>query len=186
MNKTAQTELHRIFLIERLPEPLTPASSHLQVFDSYIENTRVRLRQIRDPYTNVWTRILQQRFPADESEHAVVKLAEIHLNEAEYSVFERFEGREIRKNRYFHEFDRVSFAFDVYLGPLWGLHTAKVDFERREQLENFVPPPFAVFEVTSDPFFAGENLVSRNFSEIQDEVARLGAGLAFVAEVPDE
>ena len=38
---------------------------------------------------------------------AETKLAEIHLNESEYSNFEQFEGREIRKNRYFHEFDRV-------------------------------------------------------------------------------
>ena len=39
MNKTAQTELHRLFLIDGLPEPLMPASSHLQLFDNYIENT---------------------------------------------------------------------------------------------------------------------------------------------------
>src|SRR5258706_3726397 len=115
MNKTAQTELHRLFLIERLPEPLTPASAHLQLFDNYIENTRIRLRQIRDPYAKSWTRTLQQRFPAIESEHAVTKLAEIHLNDAEYAVFAHFEGREIRKNRYFHEFDQASIAFDVYL-----------------------------------------------------------------------
>ncbi len=63
MTKPAQTELHRLFLIERLPEPLTRASSHLQLFDNYIENTRMRIRSIRDPYLKTWTRILQQRFP---------------------------------------------------------------------------------------------------------------------------
>jgi len=174
MNKTAQTESHRLFLIEGLPDPLTPASSHLQLFDNYIENTRIRLRQIRDPYTKEWTRILQQRFPAAADEFAISKLAEIYLNDAEYAAFERFEGREIRKNRYFHEFDLVSFAFDVYLGALWGLNTAKVDFETREQMEAFTPPPFAVFEVTNDPFFWGGNLVEKVFSDVQAEVARLG------------
>ena len=173
MNKTAQTELHRLFLIERLPEPLTPASSHLQIFDNYIENTRIRLRQIRDPYSKAWTRILQQRFPFTDDDYAVTKLAEIHLNDAEYAAFERFEGREIRKNRYFHEFDRLSFAFDVYLGGLWGLNMARVDFETREQLEELIPPPFAIFEVTNDPFFAGENLVEKKFSDVQIEVAIL-------------
>ena len=44
-------------------------------------------------------------------------------------AFEQFEGHEIRKNRYFHEFDLVNFAFDVYLGDLWGLNTARVDFD---------------------------------------------------------
>src|SRR5436189_5713232 len=100
MNKPAMTELHRLFLIERLPEPLTPASSHLQLFDNYIENTRMRLRSIRDPYLKTWMRILQQRVAIADGEFAVSKSAEIHLNDAEYAAFERFEGREIRKNRY--------------------------------------------------------------------------------------
>ncbi len=177
MNKTAQTELHRLFLIEALPEPLTPASSHIQLFDNYIETTRIRLRQIRDPYTRSWTRILQQRFPAGDEQYEVSKLAEIYLNDAEYAVFERFEGREIRKNRYFHEFDLVSCAFDIYLGGLWGLNTAKVEFETREQLEVFMPPPFAVFEITNNPFYWGENLVDKKFSDVQIEVSRSGPPL---------
>jgi CYTH domain-containing protein len=186
MNKTAQTELHRLFLIERLPEPLTPASSHLQLFDGYIENTRMRVRQIREPRANVWTRILQQRFPATENEYAVTKLAEIYLNNEEYGILEPLIGREIRKNRYFHEFDRASFAFDVYLGQLWGLNTARVDFERRDQMDAFVPPPFAVFEVTEDAFFNGENLVGKTFADVQAEVAKIGRQLPPVTEMPDE
>lgn len=185
MNKTAQTELHRLFLIERLPEPLTPASSHLQLFDGYIEKTRMRIRQVRDPYSKSWTRILQQRFPATENEHAVTKLAEIYLNEEEYGILGALVGAEIRKNRYFHEVDRVSFAFDIYLGPLWGLNTARVDFDLREHMDNFVPPPFAVFEVTEDTFFAGDNLVNRTFSDVQAEVAKIGRSLP-AASQPDE
>lgn len=175
MNKTAQTEFHRLFIIESLPEPLTAASSHLQIFDNYIENTRIRLRLMRDPSTKVWTRILQQRFAIDESEQAVTKLAEIHLNDAEYAAFERFRGREIRKNRYFHEFDRVVWAFDCYLGEARGLNIAKIDLESREQMAELVPPPFALIEITGDPFFAGENLVTKNYAEIRAEVERIGS-----------
>lgn len=186
MNKTAQTELHRLFLIERLPEPLTPASSHLQLFDGYISNTRMRLRQIRDPYSGTWTRILQQRFPATEDEYAVTKMAEIYLNDEEFHVFEPFARRMIRKNRYFHEFDRVSFAFDLYLGPLWGLNTARVEFERRDQMNEFIAPPFAKFEVTEDKFFSGENLVNKTFADIQEEVSRIGSLPPPEEEIPDE
>lgn len=175
MNKTAQTELHRLFLVEKLAEPLTPASSHLQIFDNYIENTRIRLRQIRDPYSKAWTRILQQRFPIDEAHGSVSKIAEIYLNDAEYAAFERFEGREIRKNRYFHEIDRVLVAFDVFLGPLWGLNTARVDFETPEALEQYAPPPIFIFEVSNDPFFAGTSLVDKKFEDVQNEVARIGS-----------
>jgi len=186
MTKTAQTELHRLFLVERLPEPLTPASSHLQLFDGYIANTRMRLRQIRDPYTKIWTRVLQQRFPATEEEYAVTKLAEIYLNDAEFAVFEGLASNEIRKNRYFHEFDRVSFAFDVYLGPLWGLNTARVEFSGRDQMNEFVPPPFAIFEVTEDKFFSGDELVGKTFADVQAEVMRIGSSLPPQPEMPDE
>jgi CYTH domain-containing protein len=184
MNKTAQTELHRLFLLDGLPEPLTRSSSHLQIFDNYIEDTRLRLRSIRDPYTKAWARILQQRFSTVDP--GTTKMAEIYLNDSEYAVFERFEGREIRKNRYFHEFDLVTFAFDVFLGDLWGLNIATVDFETHEELTGFEPPPFAVIEITGDPFFSGSQLVGKKFEEVQAEVSKVGREALLTRTMPDE
>jgi CYTH domain-containing protein len=186
MNKTAVTEYYRLFLIEKLPDPLTPASSHIQIFDNYIDGTRMRLRLVRDPGTKAWTRILQQRFTVGEDDASVTKLAEIHLNDAEYSLFEQFEGHEIRKNRYFHEFDRVNVAFDIYLGELWGLNTALVEFSTGEAMREFEPPPFAVIEITGDPFFRGENLVQKGFADVQAEVARLAPSIRTAAMTMDE
>jgi CYTH domain-containing protein len=174
MNNTSLAQFHRLFLIERLPEPLEPKSAHLQIFDNYIEGTRLRLRLVRDPSSRNWTRILQQHIVA-ENDLAEMRLAEIHLNESEYSTFEQFEGREIRKNRYFHEFDRVSFAFDVYLGDLWGLNSALVEFQSADEMNAFDPPMFAVFEVTNDPFFLGKNLVGKKFDDVRARVAQIGA-----------
>jgi len=184
MNKTSTTEHYRLFLVERLPEPLTPASAHLQIFDNYIDGTRLRLRLIRDPATKGWVRILQQHIEIEET--STSKLAEIYLNDEEYSNFEQFEGREIRKNRYFHEFDRVNFTFDVFLGELWGLNTARVDFDTAEVLNSFEPPPFAVFEVTYDPFFVGKNLVSVGFDDVRARVMQTGATDGLNLAVPDE
>lgn len=185
MNKTALSEYYRLFLIERLPDPLRPASAHLQFFDNYIENTRLRLRLIREPKLRTWTRILQQHL-VNENGFGPSKLAEIFLNDQEYSIFEQFEGHEIRKNRYFHEFDRLNFAFDVYLGDLWGLSTARVDFHSEAEMNAFEPPPFAVFEVTGDPFFLGKNLVGKKFADIRAEVAKLGLETPPPSEMPDE
>lgn len=172
MDKTAQTEWSRLFLIERLPEPLTPASSHIQIFDNYIAATGLRLRQIRDPYSNTWNRFIQKRFRVGDGPRAVTKLSEIHLDEDEYSHFAMFEGREIRKNRYFHEFEGVSLVFDVYLGALWGLHTTKAEFETREAMVIFSPPPFALIEVTGNEFFDGSSLVGRSFVDVQAELTK--------------
>ncbi len=89
-------------------------------------------------------------------------------------------------DRYYHEYDRHLFAFDVYLGRLWGLNTVRIDFAAPDEMRQFTPPPFAVFEVTGNEFFDGTDLAARTFADIQDEVARLGATLANVTESPDE
>ncbi len=175
MDKTYRAEYRRRYLIEALPEPLTRASRHLQLFDNYITGTRIRIRTVRDPETKKWTWVLQQRLAGEVSELMYLRIGEIYLNEAEHTVFESFEGNEIRKNRYFHEFDGREFAFDLYLGPLWGLNIASVEFTDASSMEQFEMPPFAVFDVTNDPFFLGENLFERNFEDVRAEVARIGA-----------
>jgi CYTH domain-containing protein len=171
MDKTYRNEFRRLFLLEHLPEPMTRADAHLQIFDNYLENTRLRLRSIRVPETKEWNWILQQRFAVDE-DSACWKIAEIHLDEAEYHLFERFEGREIRKNRYFYESDGRQLEIDVFLGNLWGLNLARVCFETIEELREY-QFPFAVLEVTGDKFFVGENLVEKKFADVQEEVARI-------------
>ncbi len=171
MNKTYRDEFRRLFLLEHLPEPLTPADAHLQIFDNYLFNTRLRLRSVRVPETKQWTWILQQRFAID-ADLAHWKLAEIYLNEIEYHTFETFEGREIRKNRYFYEMDGKQIEIDVFLGDLRGLNLAKVNFETIEELRDF-KFPFAVLEVTPEKFFHGENLVERKFADVQAEVERI-------------
>jgi len=171
MDKTYKSELRRLFLLEHLPEPMTRADAHLQIFDNYMGNTRLRLRSVRVPETKEWNWILQQRFAIDE-DSACWKIAEIHLNETEYHLFEQFEGREIRKNRYFYETDDKQIEIDVFLGKLWGLNLARVCFETVEELRDF-KFPFAVLEVTNNKFFWGENLVEKNFTDVQQKVTEI-------------
>lgn len=173
MDKTYRTEFRRKFLIETLPEPLTRASRHLQIFDNYIAATRMRIRSVRDPETKAWSWSMQQRIGIESGELSSLKIGELYLSESEHAVFQTFEGREIRKNRYFHEFDRMPFAFDVYLGGLWGLNIANIDFADEASLLDYDPPPFAVFEVTNDPFFVGENLVEKSFADVRTEVSKV-------------
>jgi CYTH domain-containing protein len=184
MNKTAQTELHRLFLVESLPEPLMSASAHLQIFDTYVPHTRLRVRQMRDPVTNHWTRMLQQRFCVAEGEHAVTKLIEMHLDDDEFAVFERMRGAETRKNRYFHEFDDRSMIFDVYLGELRGLTTAKVEFDSRDAMLDYEPAPFMKIDVTEVALFEPANLAARSFADVEAEIAKLSATIP--RPIPEE
>lgn len=173
MDKTYQTDFRRTFLINGLPEPLTPATSHLQIFDNYIANTRLRLRSIRVPEEKSWTWILEQRFPLKKEDLSVWKTSHIFLNETEYKSFEDFKGREVRKNRYFYDLDEHQAELDVYLGKLWGLNFMNVHFENAEDMKNFELPPFVVFEVTNYQYFTGENLVEKDFEAVREEFEKI-------------
>ena len=182
MNKTSETKLRRLFLIENLPAPSKRADYHHQIFDNYIENTRLRLRSVRVPETKQWTWILQQREPLAE-DLSCWKVAEIYLNEREHQAFEIFEGREvranerietneIRKNRYFYDYNEKKIEIDLFLGELWGLILAQVKFENLEEMNAFETPPFAVLEVTNNEFFLGENLIGKTFADVQTEFGK--------------
>jgi hypothetical protein len=183
MDKTYANEFRRIFLLQNLPSAVERSSSHLQIFDNYIENTRLRIRSVRSPETKEWTFILQQKFAVNE-QLSHWKIAEIYLNENEHQIFESFEGREIkknervesneiRKNRYFLDLDGKQIAIDLYLGDLWGLILAKAEFETEKELIEFEPPKFSVLEVTNDEFFIGGNLVGKTFSDVQAEFKKI-------------
>jgi len=177
-------ELRRVFLLRQLPAPLTRASEHLQFFDNYISDTRLRLRTIRSPQTKQWTWILEQRFAPDENDLSRWRVAEIHLNEAEHAALEIFEGREVKKNervetnelrfnRYFYDFGDGQMEIDVFLNPLWGLNTAKVFFESEEAMKNFAPPDLVIAEVTQNRFFTGANLLGKTFADVRSELQSL-------------
>ncbi len=177
MNELYKTEFRRVFLIRDLPEPLTRASSHLQIFDNYIEATRLRIRSIRVPETKQWTFVLEQRFAANGNDLSVWKVSEIRLNDAEHKIFEQFEGREIsrneraetnevRFNRYFYDYDNKQLALDVFLGALWGLNLAKAFFKTEREMREFEKPEFTVAEITNNRNFTGANLVGKKLSEI--------------------
>jgi CYTH domain-containing protein len=176
-------ELRRVFLVRELPAPLDRASEHLQFFDNYIRDTRLRLRTIRSPRKRAWTWILEQRFAPDAADLSRWHVSEIHLNEAEHAAFEIFEGREIRKNerletselrfnRYFYDFNGKQIEIDLFLNPLWGYNPAKVFFESEAEMKNFKLPDFAVAEITQNEFFLGRNMLGKTFEDARAEIAK--------------
>jgi CYTH domain-containing protein len=150
-----------------LPEPLTRASRHIQIWDNYITNTRLRLRKIRVPETRKYILKLTQKYASDGSDLSRTVITNTYLSPAEYAVLAIFEGNEIRKNRYPYEFEGRAYSIDVFLGALWGLMLAETSFETDEEMKDFTPPPFAFMEVTNEVMFTGGNLVNLSFEELR-------------------
>lgn len=119
-SKYARTERERRFLLRELPEPLTRASPHVQVWDNYITNTRLRLRKIRIPETRKYILKLTQKYAPDTPDLSRTVITNTYLSPAEYKVLSIFEGNEIRKNRYPYEYEGRQYSIDVFSGRILG------------------------------------------------------------------
>src|SRR5918992_3920768 len=158
-SKYARIERERRFILRELPEPLTRASEHVQIWDNYITGTRMRLRKIRIPQTKKWNLKLTQKFAPAPPDYSRTVITNTYLSAYEYEVLSVFEGNEIRKNRYPFEYEGRKYSIDVFLGALWGLILAETEFETDEEMNEFTLPPFAVMDVTNEEMFTGGRLV---------------------------
>ncbi|MEA2174067.1 MAG: hypothetical protein QOD00_1659 [Blastocatellia bacterium] len=170
--KYALVERERRFLLRDLPEGLTRASEHVQIWDNYIMGTRLRLRQIRVPATKERRWKLTQKFAPAPPDFSRTVITNIYLSPQEYEVFSVFEGNEIRKNRYPFEQEGRKYGIDVFLGPLWGLILAETSFETDEEMDQFLMPPFAFAEVTRDEMFTGGKLAYLTIEELQAHLSK--------------
>src|SRR3954466_12834957 len=85
-SKYALIERERKFLLRELPEPLTRAGKHIQIWDNYITNTRLRLRKIRVPETRKYILKLTQKYAPNPSDLSLAVVTDTYLSKAEYEV----------------------------------------------------------------------------------------------------
>ena len=171
-SKYARVERERRYLLKDLPDGLTRADPHLQITDNYITGTRLRLRKVRDPRTNKWTVKFTQKFAPDPDDLSRTIITNTYLNPLEAETLSVFASNEIRKNRYYFDFDGRRFSVDMFLGDLFGLVLAEVGFDTDEELDNFKKPPFVLAEVTHDPLFTGGRLCELTFPEVRKAILR--------------
>lgn len=173
-SRYARIERERRYLLQDLPEGLTRADHHLQITDNYITGTRLRIRKVRHPKTNKWIVKFTQKFAPNPEDLSRTIITNTYLNAIEAETLAVFEANEIRKNRYRFEFEGRRFSIDMFLGDLFGLVLAEVNFETDEDLDSFPKPPFALADVTNNEIFSGGRLSELTFEDIRSEVARNG------------
>ena len=173
-SKYARVERERRYLLPDLPAGLTRADPHLQITDNYITGTRLRLRKVREPRTNKWTVKFTQKFAPNPEDLSRTIITNTYLNALEAETLSVFNSNEIRKNRYYFEFEGRKFAVDMFLGDLFGLVLAEVSFDTDEALDQFAKPAFAVADVTDDPVFSGGRLCELTFTAVRQHIAESG------------
>src|SRR5688572_13325331 len=163
-SKYARVERERRYLLRDLPEGLTRADPHLQITDNYITGTRLRIRKVREPRTNKWTVKFTQKFAPDPDDLSRTIITNTYLNALEAETLSVFNANEIRKNRYYFDYEGRRFSVDMFLGDLFGLVLAEVGFESDEEIDSYLKPPFALADVTNNPLFTGGRLCELTFS----------------------
>jgi CYTH domain-containing protein len=173
-SKYARVERERRYLLSDLPEGLTRADPHLQITDNYITGTRLRLRKVREPRSNKWTVKFTQKFAPNPEDLSRTIITNTYLNALEAETLSAFNTNEIRKNRYYFEFEGRRFSVDMFLGGLFGLVLAEVGFDTDEELDTFAKPAFALADVTNDPVFSGGSLSQLRFAEVREHILQRG------------
>jgi CYTH domain-containing protein len=173
-SKYARVERERRYLLSDLPEGLTRADPHLQLTDNYVTGTRLRLRKVREPRTNKWTVKFTQKFAPNPEDLSRTIITNTYLNALEAETLSVFNSNEIRKNRYYFEFEGRRFSVDMFLGDLFGLMLAEVGFDTDEELDSFTKPAFALADVTNDPVFSGGSLSQSTFAEVRQHILECG------------
>jgi CYTH domain-containing protein len=97
-----------------------------------------------------------------------------YLNATEAETLSIFNSNEIRKNRYYFDFEGRKFCVDMFLGDLFGLVLAEESFDSDEEMESCTKPPFALADVTDNEMFTGGRLSQLTFAEVREEIARQG------------
>lgn len=173
-SKYARVERERRYLLNELPEGLNRADPHLQITDNYVTGTRLRIRKVRDPKTNKWIVKFTQKFAPDPEDLSRTLITNIYLNALEAETLAVFEANEIRKNRYYFDFEGRRFSIDMFLGDLLGLTLAETSFETDEEMAAFEKPPFAIADVTNSEIFTGGKLCELTFDDIRKEAQERG------------
>ncbi len=173
-SKYARVERERRYLLQDLPEGLTRADAHVQITDNYLTGTRLRLRKVREPRTNKWTVKLTQKFAPDSKDLSRTLITNTYLSAMEVEALAISDANEIRKNRYYFDFQGRKFSVDMFLGDLFGLVLAEVSFETDEELDHFPTPPFALVDVTNIELFTGGRLYELTFEAVRKEILKMG------------
>ena len=173
-SKYAHIERELRYLLNDLPEGLQRTDPHLQITDNYITGTRLRIRKVRDPKTNMWVVKFTQKFAPDPGNLSRTIITNIYLNALEAETLSVFEVNEIRKNRYYFDFEGRRFSIDMFLGDLLGLFLAEISFETDEEMARFEKPGFALAEVTDSEIFTGGKLCELTFDDIRKEAQQRG------------
>ena len=147
--KYTRAEIERRWLVTTDLETLhLEALVERKIKDTYIDATRLRLREVTQP-DGTQTYKLGKKY---ESEGGVfARVVSIYLTADEYDVLGELPGRSCLKRRY----SLADGSLDIYDTPAHLFAVFECEFASEEAATGYTPPAFVTKEVTGDPHYTG-------------------------------
>lgn len=139
--------------------------------DKYLNGTRLRLRIQTDLDSGRQLIKLTKKYESDSPYFRQINT--ILLTPEELEIFDRLEGKRVRKIRFYHHHKTRVFSIDVFENELRGLLICETEQPTLEDLMKAEPPPYARIEVTENPFFTGANLANASAAELSKQLSAL-------------
>jgi CYTH domain-containing protein len=154
--KYAVVERERRFLPRRAPD-LSAATRVMQIEDRYVDGTRLRLRTVREPGSDL-VRKLGQKVRLAPGDATAIAHTTLYLDDAEHALLSALPAVSLSKTRHVLPYvDGLDVAVDVFHGPLSGLTTAEIDLGAGGPVPEPVPTWWGD-EVTAVEAFTGHAL----------------------------
>lgn len=157
-------ELERTFLAKYLPKDIENFKQK-KIIDVYVPHDVphpiIRIRK------NGERMEITKKLDIEGADLSEKQEETIPLTEAEYKALMKLEGKRIEKIRYYYPFENITAEFDVFGGELTGLVEIDFEFDRKEDLEAFIPPDYCLVDVTDDDAFAGGMLAGKKYKDLE-------------------
>lgn len=169
--KYAHIERERRFLVDRAARPDLADLPFVEIEDRYLEDTRLRLRRMRDSATGVVVLKLTKKYECGDVRARPIVTA--YLTEGEYQAFAALPAQRLLKRRYQVEAAGGAFGIDIFQGALEGLELAEIECIDDASLRALIVPDWAI-EVSDDARFEGGYLSHLTAAEVAALLADTG------------
>lgn len=159
--KYARVEREQRWAVAEMP----PDAQHIaEIIDRYIAGTLLRLRRMEGSRGEVVFK-LGQKVRQVAADPEIVNITNSYLSADEFGILAELPAAELRKTRWYVEWQGRSLAIDEFHGCHRGLLTAEAELEVDAPRQP--APPFAVADVTNDDRFSGGALATASDVELK-------------------
>ncbi|MDO8498728.1 MAG: hypothetical protein Q7S44_02995 [bacterium] len=162
-------ELELTYLLKAIPIDLNRYKK-VEVLDIYLPKNSVhpklRLRKKGDKLTLVKKEPLNEGDASSQIEQTII------LDEEEFEILRRLEGKIIHKYRYYYPYGNFIAEIDIFLDDLTGLALVDFEFNSEEEKNKFKMPKFCLVDVTQEVFIAGGCLAGKTYKDIKESLKR--------------